>query len=160
MKKKILLSLLVLCCTFCLVGCNSSNETVDNLLTALQEEQIVDKDLELIDEVVGVNVGTTISRTTYYIYKNQNSELIAINYDTNIYSKYDFDYSITIYSKVSINNDIEYLDDDKIPEHYYIYQNDEKSEYNKYNLENQTIYLISESKPLFSKTKYTIEKSN
>ena len=160
MKKKILLSLLVLFCTFCLVGCDSSSDTVENLLTAIQQDEIVDKDLELIDKVVDINAGISISRTTYYIYENKNSELIAINYDTNIYSKNDYDYSIAIYFDVSINNDIEYIDEDSSPESYYVYQDGKKSEYNKYNLGNQTNYLVYESKPLFSKTKYEIEKAN
>lgn len=145
---------------FCLTACDSSSENVDNLLTTLQKEKIVDKNLKLIDTEVDINAGIHISRTTYYIYENQNSELIAINYNTNIYSKNDYDYSIIIYSNVTINNDIEYLDDDASPESYYVYADGMKSESSKYDFGNSTRYLVYESKPLFSKTKYRIEKAN
>lgn len=157
--KKILLSLLVVVSMFCLTACDSSSESVDNLLTALQEEKIVDTDLTLVDKVS--KIGTTLfySQTTYYIYENNNNELIAINYDTDISSKNEYDYSVTIYYDVSINN-VEYLNDDTTLESYYSYQDGKKSEYNKYNLEDKIEYLVYESKPLFSKTKYKIEKVN
>lgn len=157
--KKILLSLLVVVSMFCLTACDSSSESVDNLLTALQEEKIVDTDLTSVDKVS--KIGTTLfySQTTYYIYENNNNELIAINYDTDISSKNEYDYSVTIYYDVSINN-VEYLNDDTTLESYYSYQDGKKSEYNKYNLEDKMEYLVYESKPLFSKTKYKIEKVN
>lgn len=160
MKKRLFVCLLIVFSIFCLTGCDSSSESIDNLLTALTKEKIVDKNLKLIDTEVDINAGIHISRTTYYIYENQNSELIAINYNTNIYSKNDYDYSIIIYSNVTINNDIEYLDDDASPESYYVYANGKKSEFSKYDFDNSTRYLVYESKPLFSKTKYRIEKTN
>ena len=160
MKKTIFLCLLVICGFLCLTGCDTSKETTDSLLTALQKEKIVDTDLTLIDKVS--KIGTTLfySQTTYYIYEDSNDKLIAINYDTDISSQNEYDYSVAVYYDVSINNDIEYLGDDTTPESYYSYQDGKKSEYNKYNLENKTDYLVYESKPLFSKTKYTIEKAN
>lgn len=157
--KKILLSLFVVVSMFCLTACDSSSENVDNLLTAFQEEKIVNTDLTLVDKVS--KIGTTLfySQTTYYIYENNNNELIAINYDTNISSKNEYDYSVAIYYDVSINN-VEYLNDDTTLESYYSYQDGKKSEYNKYNLEDKIEYLVYESKSLFSKTKYKIEKVN
>lgn len=157
--KKILLSLFVVVSMFCLTACDSSSENVDNLLTAFQEEKIVNTDLTLVDKVS--KIGTTLfySQTTYYIYENNNNELIAINYDTNISSKNEYDYSVAIYYDVSINN-VEYLNDDTTLESYYSYQDGKKSEYNKYNLEEKIEYLVYESKSLFSKTKYKIEKVN
>lgn len=157
--KKILLSLFVVVSMFCLTACDSSSENVDNLLTAFQEEKIVNTDLTLVDKVS--KIGTTLfySQTTYYIYENTNNELIAINYDTNISSKNEYDYSVAIYYDVSINN-VEYLNDDTTLESYYSYQDGKKSEYNKYNLEDKIEYLVYESKSLFSKTKYKIEKVN
>lgn len=157
--KKILLSLFVVVSMFCLTACDSSSENVDNLLTAFQEEKIVNTDLTLVDKVS--KIGTTLfySQTTYYIYENNNNELIAINYDTNISSKNEYDYSVAIYYDVSINN-VEYLNDDTTLESYYSYQDGKKSEYNKYNLEDKIEYLVYESKSLFLKTKYKIEKVN
>lgn len=158
MKKEIILSLLVICVFLCLTGCDTNKETSDSLLKTLQNEKIVDNNLTLIDKVS--KIGTTLfySQTTYYIYENNNGELIAINYDTNISSKNNYDYLVAIYYDVSINQNIEYLDDDTALENYYAYQDGKKSEDNKYNLENKTDYLVYESKPIFSKTKYTIEK--
>ena len=160
MKKKIFLCLLFICGFLCLTGCDTSKETTDSLLSILQKEKIVDNDLALVDKVS--KIGTTLfySQTTYYIYENNNGNLIAINYDTDISSKNEYDYSIAIYNDVSINSNIEYLEDDTTLESYYSYQDGKKSEYNKYNLENKTDYLVYESKPLFSKTKYTIEKAS
>lgn len=160
MKKKIILSLLVICGFLCLTGCDTNKETSDSLLKTLQNEKIVDNNLTLLDKVS--KIGTTLfySQTTYYIYENNNGKLIAISYDTNISSKNDYDYSVAIYYDVSINNNIEYFDDDTTLENYYAYQDGKKSEDNKYNLENKTDYLVYESKSLFSKTKYTIEKSS
>lgn len=157
--KKILLSLFVVVSMFCLTACDSSSENVDNLLTAFQKEKIVNTDLTLVDKVS--KIGTTLfySQTTYYIYENNNNELIAINYDTNTSSKNEYDYSVAIYYDVSINN-VEYLNDDTTLESYYSYQDGKKSEYNKYNLEDKIEYLVYESKSLFSKTKYKIEKVN
>ncbi|MBR3965116.1 MAG: hypothetical protein IKJ80_06890 [Clostridia bacterium] len=160
MKKKIFLCLLVICAFLCLTSCDTNEETSDVLLTALQEEKIVDADLILVDKVS--KIGTTLfySQTTYYIYKDCDNKLIAINYDTNISSQNEYDYSVEVYYNVSVDNDVEYLNDDTTPESYYSYQDGKKSEYNKYNLENKTDYLVYESKPLFSKTKYTIKKAN
>ena len=160
MKKKIFLCLLVICGFLCLTGCDTNEETTDSLLSTLQNEKIVDNNLTLVDKVS--KIGTTLfySQTTYYIYENNHGKLIAINYDTDISSKNEYDYSIAIYYDVSINNDIEYFKDDTTLESYYSYQDGKKSEYNKYNLENKTNYLVYESKPLFSKTKYRIEKSS
>ena len=87
MKKKILLSLLIILGVICSTGCDSRSKSVDNLLTALQKEAILDKQLELIDKVSDVSTSLFLSKNTYYIYKDQNSKLLAINYDTNIYIK-------------------------------------------------------------------------
>lgn len=160
MKKKMFLSLLVVFSIFCLTACDSSKNSVDNLLIALQKEKIVDTDLTLVDKVSKIGAGLFISKTTYYIYENNNGNLIAINYDTDIASKNDYDYSITIYSNVTINNDIEYLDDYGSLESYYAYADGKKSESSKYDFSNSTSYLVYKSKLLFFKTKYGIEKTN
>ncbi len=157
--KKILLILFVVFSIFYLPACDSSSQSIDNLLTAFQEEKIIDTDLTLIDKVSKIETTLFYSQTTYYIYKNNNNDLIAINYNTDISSKNEYDYKVTIYYNVS-TNDIEYLDNNTTLESYYSYQDGKKSEYNKYNLENKIDYLVYESKSLFSKTKYKIEKTN
>ena len=141
----------------CFTGCDTTSETADSLLTALQKEELVDADLTLVDKMSKIGTVLFYTKTTYYIYENKNGEFIAINYDKSISSENDYDYSVEIYSDVSIDNDIEYLDDDATPDYYYSYQDGKKSEDNKYVLENRTEYFVYESKPLFFKTRYRIE---
>lgn len=52
------------------------------------------------------------------------------------------------------------LDMMRMTESYYVYADGKKSEFSKYDFDNSTRYLVYESKPLFSKTKYRIEKTN
>lgn len=99
--------------------------SIDNLLKAVQEEKTVDTNLILVGKVF--KIGTTIfySQITYYIYKNINNNLIVINYDTDISSKNEYDYSVAIYYNVSVNN-VKYLDDDTTLESSYSYQDERK----------------------------------
>ncbi len=155
--RKVLFSLILVFSLFCLSACDSGGKTVDNLFAFLQQEDIVDDNLVLVDTVVKINAGIIPSGNSYYIYENDKSELIAINYDTNIYSKNDYDYSVSIYYAVSVNNDIEFYYDDISSENYYSYSDGSKSDSNKYSFENKVDYAVYETKPLFSKTKYIIE---
>lgn len=141
MKDKLILVLLAVIVSICLVGCDTNSTSIDNLLNALQKEEIVDKNLELLDTIIETEY-LVPSRTTYYIYKESNSNIIAINYNTNIYAKNDYDYSITIYYNVVYNEDLSTYD------------------WNEYNLDNRKEYIVYETKPLFSKTKYSIEEVN
>ena len=153
--KKLALCLLII---FCLTGCDTNKETKDSLLDTLQREKIVDANLTLVDTETNVGTLLFITRTTYYIYKDSNNELIAINYDADNSSKNAYDYSMTIYSNVTVNNDVEYLEDGSVPESYYVYSDGKKTEVNKYDFSDSTRYLVYESKSLFSKTKYQFEE--
>lgn len=157
--KKIFLSLFVLFAIICLTGCDSNSDAVDGMLSALQKDGIVDNNLVLIDKVTKTGTTLFLTKTTYYIYENQNSELIAIHYNTDVSSKNDYDYSISIYNDVSVD-DVEYIEDSATPETYYTYQDGKQSESNKYNLTSKKVYFVYERKPLFSKTKYVIEEAN
>lgn len=154
--KKMMFCLLIVFSLFCLPACDSSRDSVDGLLVFLQEEDIVDENLILTDKMNKINTGILPSSKSFYIYENENSELIAINYDTNIYSKNDYDYLISIYFNVSVNEDIEYYDDLSL-ESYYSYSNGTMSECCKYNLENKISYAVYKSNSVFSKGKYRIK---
>ena len=153
--KKIVLSLVILLGVVCLTGCDSNIDAVDGMLNALKSDRIVDENLVLVDKVTKTGTTLFLTKTTYYIYENQDSKLIAINYNTDVSSKNDYDYSVTIYNDVSVS-DVEYIDDSTNPETYYTYQDGKKSESNKYSLSNQKVYNVYEKKPLFSKTKYEL----
>ena len=155
--KKIILSLVLWLGVVCLTGCDSNSDAVDGMLNALKSDGIVDNNLVLIDKVTKTGTTLFITKTTYYIYENQDSKLVAINYNTDISSKNDYDYSVTIYKNVSVR-DIEYIDDSANPEIYYTYQDGRKSESNKYEFSNQKSYSVYEKKTLFSKTKYELKE--
>lgn len=155
--KKVILSLMLLLGFICLTGCDSNGNAVDGMLNTLKKDGIVDKNLVLVDKVTKTSTTLFLTKTTYYIYENQDSKLIAINYNTDISSKNDYDYSVTIYNDISIN-DVEYIDDSTNPEAYYTYQDGRKSESNKYELSNKKTYNVYENKTLFSKTNYKLEE--
>lgn len=158
MKKKLLLSFILILFTFCLVGCDSNSVEVNELLSALQKEKIVDQNLKQVSTVTKMNVGIHITTKTYYIYENEDSKLIAINYSKSSSSKNDYDYYIEIYNDVTVDDNPEYLEEDSSPEVYYTYDNDKKTVKNKYILNDRTDYKVTKSKFLFFKTKYKFEK--
>lgn len=155
--KKVILSLMLLLGFICLTGCDSNGNAVDGMLNTLKKDGIVDKNLVLVDKVTKTSTTLFLTKNTYYIYENQDSKLIAINYNTDVSSKNDYDYSVTIYNDVSVS-DVEYIDDSTNPETYYTYQDGKKSESNKYKLSNKKSYNVYESKTLFSKTNYKLEE--
>lgn len=157
MNKKILLFLLIIIGIICLTGCDSKNETVNILFDSLKKQKIVDNDLNLVDSVIDINAGIIPSRNTYYIYKNTEGDLLAINYDTDIFSKEK--YSIKIYYDVSINKDIVIYDNQEEilnEERFFIYGNETYTIENKYNLMEEKQYIVHEKSFLFY-TKYKFE---
>ena len=153
--KKIILSLMLLLGFICLTCCDSNSNSVNGMFSSLKKEGIIDNNLVLIDKVTKTSTTLFLTKTTYYIYENEDSELIAINYNTNISSDNDYDYFVTIYNDVSAN-DVEYVDDPTNSETYYTYQDGKKSESNKYEFSNKKTYNVYEENPLFSKIKYPI----
>lgn len=155
--KKVFFCLIIAICILLITACDSSKATVNDLFNLLKEEQIIDESSELVDKVVKTNAGIIPSITSYYVYKTENSELVAVNYDMNIHSKNDYDYLISVYFTVSVNEDIEYVDDTSSLENFYSYSNGKSSIRSKYNFESKVNYSVYESNPLFSKkTKYKI----
>lgn len=153
--KKIVLSLVLFLVLLCLTGCDSNSDAVDGMLNALKNEGVVDKKLVLVDKVTRTGTTLFLTKTTYYIYENQDSKLIAIIYNTDVSSKNDYDHSVTIYNDVTVK-DVEYIDDSTNLETFYTYQDGRKSESNKYVLSNQKSYNVYEKKTLFSKIKYEL----
>lgn len=153
--KKSFLSLVVLLCLTCLTGCDSNSDVVDVMLNTLKNNDVVDKKLVLVDKVTKTSTTLFFTKTTYYIYENQDSKLIAINYDTNKLSTNDYDYSVKIYNDV-LENDVEYIDDSSKLETYHTYQDGRISKSNKYSFSNGKVYQVYEKKNLFSKIKYEL----
>ena len=91
-----------------------------------------------------------ITKTTYYIYENQDSELVAINYNTDVSSKNVYDYSITIYNDFSIN-DVDYTNDCSTPETYYTYIERKKTGSSKYNFLKQKVFTVYKKNRSFLK---------
>ena len=159
MKKIISLISLVLI-VGCLTGCTSNSETVDILFNKLQKQKIVDKNLELVDKVHYIDAGYIPSGETYYIYKNKDDKLISISYDTTtIFENGEYDYLVTIYYGVNINDDVVIYDNKEDAQNrakVYSYEDGTYTSDNKYNLSNEKKYEVYKKKSLFG-TKYKFE---
>ena len=155
MKKLIGLMCLVLT-VICLTGCNANSEVVDKLLSSMKKQKIVEKDIELIDEVDSVFTGYLYSKTKYYIYETKDGKLLAITYIKDIHAENDYDYLVTIYKDVELNNDVEYLDDKSKYEQTYSYIDGSVTDKNKYILNEKDKYAVKEKDSLLS-TKYIFE---
>lgn len=152
--KKILLCLLTFLGIIFLSGCNNVNvEKVEELLNSMKKQKIVEKDIELVDEVSSVYTGYLYSKTKYYIYETNDNKLLAISYENNIHAKNDYDYIITIYNNLGINDDVEYLDDTSGSEQFYTYKDGTSTDKNKYIFKEEIKYVVYEKESLFS-TKY------
>lgn len=156
MTKKIVLCLLVVFSLICLTGCDINSEVIDKLLESMKKQNIVEKDVELVDEVESVFTGYLYSKTKYYIYEAKDGKLLAINYKNNIHAETDYDYLVTIYKDVDLNNDVEYLDDKSKYEQTYSYKDGSVTDKNKYILNEKDVYEVNEKDSLFS-TKYNFE---
>ena len=153
--KKLLLFLIVSITALCFSACQVSDETVDVLLKEFQDKDIVSDNLELIDEVVKVNAGILPSTTKYYVYVSENSDLISICYKTSGQNKYD--YLVTVYSSVTVDENVEYFyGDTGYLDLYYVYSDGKVSKFNKYDFENKRVYEVDELKRVLFKDKYKI----
>ena len=157
MKKIIIFSLLIVFGLVCLTGCNNTNtETTEKLLKSMKKENIVEKNIELIDEVNDMFIGYMYNKTKYYIYKEEDGNLIAINFINNIHKEHNHKYIVTLYKDVSLNNDFKYLEDTGKYEQFYTYKDGTKTDKNKYLLKDENRYYVYEEESLFG-TKYKFE---
>ncbi len=156
MKRTLLFCLLIILGALSLTGCSPNQNTANDLFKSLQKEKIIDNGLEAVDTVCEVHTVLFVTRTNYYIYKDENGKLLAVAYQKNINGNNDYDYLISIYNDVSVNNDIEYSDDTATLSTYYIYENNKKSEQPKYDFDNETTFYAYKHNSLFSKHRYKI----
>ena len=143
MKRIISVLLVISILLLSLTGCDAGSEASEDIFEALQKQKFIEKDLEYVDTVTKVTAGLFLTRTTYYIYQDQESNLIAINIDKNIYKKYDYDYVATVYCDVTVDSNVHYVEDTSSLELFYTYTADHtKSRNNKYVMKEASRYNI------------------
>ena len=154
-----------MCSVFILAGCESNSDERTDLFKQMEKQQIIDGGYNQIDVVSICSLEVEICKcNNYYVYKNNNSQMIAINFEKNI-SKYgDHDHVISVYNNVNENNNFDYIDKNSNEancyEHtYYKYENGDLTNNNKYdfNNANKATYYVTIKKALFS-TKYAFSE--
>ena len=138
-----------------LTGCNSNSKTVDELFKVLQKQNIIEKDLKLIDTVYKVFGGPVPGGDTKsYIYEDNNSNLIAIHYETT--HDEDNPYYVIIYRNVTAKT-VEFVDISDATDLFYKYSDGKVSKKDKYGLDEVQgeKYNITYTKGIFGK-KYKV----
>lgn len=109
----------------------STNTNNDTIVEILQDKNIISEDLNLIDIVTEVDAGAIPHRYTYYIYQEDDGNIIAIYYKTNTITKDNF--TVKIYDNLNVQENIEYIYGDT-GEYgvFYSYRDGSVSETNKY----------------------------
>ena len=157
MKKSFLLVLVVMI-AISICGCIKDGQKKD-LLEALKEEGIVDKNLKLVDEVTENVVDFSSSYFDFYIYENKESELIGIHYMKDLDFTNDAQYVVMIYNDVTVV-DVEYIDatlaDISLS---YTYTDGKRSEINRYNMEGKKTYYVYEERDMFGNSTYEFEET-
>lgn len=158
--KKIRKIVMVFICLFSIVlvsGCESNDEDRTALLKVLQKEDIVSKDYKLIDTVTYSNSGIIPDYRVYYIYQNDSEDMIAINYYTDKLGQTNYDYSVIVYSNVTLRDDINEINVLDPDGSYRYTSNDNVTNLNMYNLEESKQYNFNKKKFLFIE-RYVLEK--
>lgn len=137
--KRLVICILIMIMSISLFGCYSNGGEDKSVLKSLKDEKIVDKDLELIDEVTDVYTVNGRQEYTYSIYENDDAELVAIFYENKSRSNTDYDYVIRIYTDVTVD-EVEYIDDIRSLDQYYKYKDGKISENNKYDMSSMKEY--------------------
>lgn len=109
------------------------NTTINNdtIIEILQDENIISKNLNLIDTVTEVDAGVIPHRYTYYIYQENGGVIIAIYYKINTITKDNF--TVKLYNDLKVQESIEYIYGDTGEyDLFYIYKDGSVSETNKY----------------------------
>ena len=166
LMKKVLVVLLCVFSIFMLMGCESSSNDRTKLFSAMEKQQIISKGYNKIDMVSVCYLKVEICKCDkYYIYKDNNSNMIAVKYEKNISRYNDYDHAITIYNNVSENSDFKYIskdssDADCFVHTYYKYENGDLTDNNKYNFisDNKKTYYVTIKKSFFS-TKYKFSEN-
>ena len=80
--RKLLCFFSLIICTLCLCGCESNQEDRIKIFTALKNEKIISDSMKQIDtQTYSVWSFEWCSKSKYYIYKDKDSKMIAIEYN-------------------------------------------------------------------------------
>ena len=157
---KIIILFIFLSFILILSGCESSDAEKDNLFNQLKKQKIIDNDYKLIDVVTEIGPAPEhCSSSTYYIYKNDNGNMIAIRYESRILKDCNCNHIVSIYYSATKQNDYKLLtsdmDEANCWEHtYYKYENGDLTDKNKYSLDGSArVYYVNIKKSYFG-TKY------
>ena len=103
-------------------------------------------------------------RYSVHIYRDKDSNLIAISYEDTKYSKdAEYDHMVTIYTNVTTNNYAEVLNPEDVTcneKGHYSYENDEYTRQGKYNLNGMKEYGLKFKKGLFVDKYILVELSS
>lgn len=162
--RKIILSMLCLFSIFILVGCESSQEDIPIIFTALKEAKIISDSMEQIDKMSYSHWPTEMCKTeTYYIYKDKDSKMIAIRYENIHYNGSKFDNLVTIYFDVTINKDVKNIgSEDAICDSrhsYYVYQNGEYTDNSRYNFGTKKKYYATKKSSSLKGNYYSLQSA-
>ena len=144
----------VLCFVFLVLvsGCEVDDEVRHDLFDTLQNEEIIDEDLDFIASYTSKTTGLFISSDTYYLYEDEDDNIIAINYfSCTGNTTCDSDYKISIYDVEVEDVELIEIDDEEVGyyDHYYIMK-DKYYENMNYDLTlNDEYYATKHTKFLF-----------
>ena len=164
--KKMLCIFSLLLCVLCLCGCETNQDDREKIVDALKKEKIISDSMEQIDTQSYSHWPLEWCETdNYYIYKDKDSKMIAIQYENNSYSKdSEYDHLVTIYYDVTINNDVNSISSENAicdSDHsYYKYQNGKYTDNGKYELGTAKKYYATEESALFRGKYYSLESAN
>lgn len=164
--KKILCLFCLIICLFSLCGCESSSKEKLKITDILKKEKIISNSMALFDTMSYRSWSMeSCSQKNYYLYKDNQSKMIAIDYVKTSSKEKESEHKVTIYYDVDVNNNANILPSDKavcnLGNSYYQYQNGEYTSDSRYLLDNEKTYIITIKKEWF-KDKYVVkeEKTN
>ena len=144
--KRLSLYICLIIITLLLTGCGINDKETNSILKELEKNNIIASGYKEIDKEEHAYYDLEHCSKTYtHIYKDKDSNLFAIDIFKVTGTK---EYSIYIYSKVGINNDIQYWNKDKVEcsEGYYKTKDDKLSKNAKYIVSNSKSYTAIKDK--------------
>ena len=162
MMKKILCLFCLMFCLFCLSGCESSKKETLKIINILKMEKMISDSMELFD-MMSYRIWSmeSCARKNYYIYKDNNSKMIAISYVKILSNENESEYKVTIYYDVDVNKDVNILASDEVTCNekypYYIYLNGDYTSDSRYDFGNEKTYVITLKKE-WIKDKYVVKE--
>ncbi len=164
MKKKFIL-LCIICCISLLyvTGCESNEKDRDLIIKALIKQKIISDSMKQIDVQTKYKDEAAFGcqRHNYYIYQDDNKNLIAITFEKDNSSDTDYEHIINIYSNITKNEVTDILseeDSNCTTDDRYVYENKEHTKEPRYEINSSEKYYAYKKVSIFGKKSYTIEK--